>query len=76
MHRTDLYLRALAKARRVHELIQEHKLVGEEAIVLRACVADDLPTALHDLMFLPSIQSLCDDEQQAYWLPLANAKKV
>ena len=27
-------------------------------------------------MFLPCIISLCSDEQQAYWLPLARSKKV
>lgn len=27
-------------------------------------------------MFLPSILSLCSDEQQAYWVPLARSKKV
>jgi acyl-CoA oxidase len=38
--------------------------------VLAASIADDFPTSLHWVMFVPNIMSLCDKEQQAEWLPL------
>jgi acyl-CoA oxidase len=33
-------------------------------------VADDLPTYLHWVMFVPNIISLCDEEQKERWLPM------
>jgi acyl-CoA oxidase len=36
---------------------------------LVAAVADDLPLALHWIMFVPNIVSLCDAQQQKLWLP-------
>ncbi len=46
---TDRYKRALAKCARLDQLTREHGLGEEEAAVLRACSAEDLPTLLHDL---------------------------
>jgi acyl-CoA oxidase len=43
---------------------------------LVAAVSDDLPTSLHWIMFVPNIVSLCDDEQQAEWLPLCRDWKM
>lgn len=76
MGRTERYKRALAKARRADELITQYGFEGNDAIILRTSVADDCPTQLHDLMFVPCLLSLCDEEQQAYWLPLARTKRV
>jgi len=45
------------------------------AFMLQA-VADDLPTNLHWVMFVPNILSLCDEEQQAKWLPLCRDWKI
>lgn len=38
-------------------------------MLLRAAVGDDLPLALHYVMFVPNIRSLCDEEQLREWLP-------
>jgi acyl-CoA oxidase len=45
--------------------------IGADAdfYLLLAAVADDLPTSLHWIMFVPNIYSLCDEEQQRLWLP-------
>mmetsp|Transcript_19108 Transcript_19108/g.29004 ORF Transcript_19108/g.29004 Transcript_19108/m.29004 type:complete len:795 (-) Transcript_19108:108-2492(-) len=45
-------------------------LLDSEWYDISAALADDLPTALHWVMFLPNIISLCDEEQQKRFLPL------
>lgn len=79
LHRTERHVRALAKHVRMVELCRKlgigEKHGGEiladpDFAVLAASVADDFPTSLHWVMFVPNIISLCDDEQQARWLPL------
>jgi acyl-CoA oxidase len=64
------------------------KLVGDEVEangeilhsrdfpLIVAAIADDLPTALHWIMFVPNIISLCDEEQQKEWLPLCRDWKM
>lgn len=76
LHRTDRYKRALAKAVRARQLEEQLNLSEEDAMILRACICDDLPTTLHTLMFLPGLLSIFDDEQQKHWVPLARAYKV
>lgn len=46
-------------------------MLGVEGRIFLEAIADDQPTLLHALMFIPNIQQLCDDEQQARWLPEA-----
>jgi len=85
LHRTDRHKRALAKHVRMVELCRKLG-IGDECggqivaskdfpIIIKA-IADDLPTALHWVMFVPNIVSLCDDEQQAEWLPLCRDWKM
>ena len=79
LHRTERHVRGLAKHVRLIELCRQLG-IGQECDgqivasadfpILLASVADDLPTALHWVMFVPNIVSLCDDEQQKEWLPL------
>lgn len=79
LHRTERHVRSLAKHVRLIELCRQLK-IGDECNgeivqsvdfpVIAAAVADDFPTALHWVMFVPNIISLCDAEQQAQWLPL------
>ena len=37
---------------------------------------DPFPTSLHWVMFVPNILTLCDEEQQAKWLPLCRDWKM
>jgi hypothetical protein len=76
LNHTERYKRALAKCGRLDQLINKYRLNEEDSIVLRSCTSEDLPTLLHDLMFLPCLLSLCSEEQQAYWVPAARSKKV
>jgi acyl-CoA oxidase len=85
LHRTERHTRALAKHVRMIELCRKLG-IGEDCngqicqskdfmYMIRA-IADDLPTSLHWVMFLPNIVSLCDDEQQEEWLPLCRDWKM
>ena len=85
MHRTERHVRGIAKGVRLIELCRMLK-IGDECggeiieskdfpIILEA-VADDIPLALHWVMFQPNIVSLCDEEQQSQWLPLCRDWKM
>ncbi|KAL7580489.1 hypothetical protein ACA910_003621 [Epithemia clementina (nom. ined.)] len=91
LHRTERHVRALAKQVRLLELCRlldigggaaadtdtaGHVLSSTDYPLLLQAVADDLPTSLHWVMFVPNIQSLCDDEQQAEWMPLIRDWKM
>jgi len=83
LHRSDRHVRALAKHVRLVEICRSIGVGSEpgaaypgeivlspDFYTLVASVADELPTALHWIMFIPNILSLCDEEQQNRWLPL------
>jgi acyl-CoA oxidase len=81
LHRTDRHVKALAKHVRFVELCRTLGIGNEPACrgeilaspdfpTLLAAIADDLPTSLHWVMFVPNIMSLCDEEQKATWLPM------
>lgn len=79
LHRTERHVRALAKNTRFIELCRKlgigSKYDGQVILdpdfpLLLKALADDLPTSLHWVMFAPNIMSLCDEQQQAEWLPL------
>jgi acyl-CoA oxidase len=78
---SNRYIRSLAKHVRLIELCrkigigdnkdcQGHIIKDTDFPALLGAVADDLPTALHWIMFVPNIVSLFDEQQQAEWLPL------
>jgi len=82
LHRSERHVRALAKHVRILELLpsmvnterkslrQEDEIVmSHEWYAVLCAIADDLPTSLHWVMFVPNIYSLCDEEQKAEWLP-------
>ena len=79
LHRTDRHIRAIAKHVRLIEICRKlgigdecggDIIASEDFPVLLEALGDDLPTALHWVMFVPNILSLSDEEQQAEWLPL------
>jgi len=79
LDRKTRHVRALAKHVRLIELCRSigvgndtggEVTLDEDWFPLVAAVADDLPTALHWVMFLPNIIALFDEEQQKTWLPL------
>jgi len=85
LHRTDRHKRGIAKGVRLIEICRKLG-IGNECegriteskdfpLILEA-VADDIPLALHWVMFQPNIVSLCDEEQQSRWLPLCRDWKM
>lgn len=80
LHRTERHVRALAKHVRLVELCRTLGIGSEcggeitqskDFPLMLAAIADDLPTSLHWVMFIPNIVSLCDEEQQKQWLPVS-----
>jgi len=85
LHRTERHVRALAKHVRLVEICRKlgigdecggQMVMSEDFAIISQAVADDFPTTLHWVMFVPNIKSLCDDEQQAEWLPLCRDWKM
>ncbi|GKZ00836.1 hypothetical protein MPSEU_001035300 [Mayamaea pseudoterrestris] len=85
LHRTDRHVRALAKHVRLVELCRTLNIAqdaggdvtqSQDFPLLLGAIADDLPTSLHWVMFVPNIISLCDEEQQKEWLPLCRDWKM
>ena len=56
----------------------EGEIIGSpEFWTLVSAISDDpLPPSLHWVMFVPNILTLCDEEQQAEWLPLCRDWKM
>lgn len=77
LDRTSKYKRALMKARRLKEYYYINIIKSdEEKAILSSCVGDNLPTFLHDLMFVPCIEALCTENQKEFWLPLCNKSTI
>jgi acyl-CoA oxidase len=84
LHRTDRHVRALAKHVRLMELCRQlhigdqhgGEIVASPDFPLLNALGDDLPTSLHWVMFVPNLVSLCDEQQQAEWLPLCRDWKM
>lgn len=85
MHRKERHVRALGKFVRAVEIAREMNMGSEtegeltidpDFMMLLEAIADDFPTMLHWVMFVPNIRSLADDEQRAEWLPLCRDWKM
>ena len=85
LHRTERHVRSLAKHVRLIELCRSigigsktngEVVLDEDWYTLINAVADDLPTYLHWVMFVPNILSLCDEEQKSRWLPMCRDWKM
>lgn len=58
------------------DLDEDEIILSEDFPTLLNAVADDLPLALHWVMFVPNVRSLCDEEQRRAWLPLCRDFRV
>jgi len=86
LHRRERHVRSLAKAVRMVELGRMLGIfdTGNDCLFLHqkdfplllSAIADDLPLALHWIMFVPNILSLCDDEQIQQWIALCTDWKM
>jgi acyl-CoA oxidase len=85
LHRNERHVNALAKLVRLVELCRSigvgngtdgEIIRDKDFTTLLMGVADDLPAALHWVMFVPNIISLADDEQQKVWLKMCRDWKM
>ena len=70
------YRRGLAKSRAVNDLRVELGWTREQFTLALEAVADDVPTAVHETVFIPCLKTQCSDEQLAHWLPQALEYKI
>lgn len=71
MSRTERYVRACERGELYVKLIREHQIPFEERYPLLLLLGEDLFVLLHEVMFLPTLMNLADDEQQGWWLKKA-----
>lgn len=85
LHRTERYIRSLAKHVRLIELCRMigigNKYNGQiiedpDFVLLLSAIADDLPTSLHWIMFVPNMKSLFTNEQLKEFMPLIRDWKM
>lgn len=68
------YARGLEKVRRAQQLRELHGLTDDEYLWLCESIGEDLPSFLHDGVFVPGIKGQGSEEQAALWGPLAEKK--
>ncbi|KAL8451410.1 hypothetical protein Emag_002755 [Eimeria magna] len=75
---TTRYLKACQIGEELAQLIREHNLMEDEALVgaLQVMVGEDMFLLLHLTMFLCTLEAMCNDEQAKYWLPLARDFRI
>lgn len=68
LSRKERYLRACERGEIFVKLVREHQIPFEERYPLELLLGEDLFILLHDIMFVPTLLNLADDEQQSWWL--------
>ncbi|CAD7947183.1 unnamed protein product [Amoebophrya sp. A120] len=71
INRQERYYRACERARIFVKIVRENRIPFEERGPLEMLLGEDLFILLHDVMFLPSLINLADEEQQSWWLEKA-----
>ncbi|CAD7967620.1 unnamed protein product [Amoebophrya sp. A25] len=71
INRSERYYRACERARIFVKIVRENRIAFEDRGPLEMLLGEDLFILLHDIMFLPSLINLADEEQQSWWLPKA-----
>ncbi|EQC37024.1 hypothetical protein SDRG_05843 [Saprolegnia diclina VS20] len=73
----ERYTFALQKAHAYTRFLQEHNLTdATERTFVYELLGEPLPIDVHRSMFIPTLETQMDDEQRAYWLPLAREAKI
>ncbi|CAE8676796.1 unnamed protein product [Polarella glacialis] len=71
MSRKERYIRACERGELFVKIVRENKIPFEERGPLEALLGEDLFILLHDIMFVPTLMNLADEEQQGMWLQKA-----
>eukprot|EP00392_Amoebophrya_sp_AT5.2_P008924 g8952.t1 len=67
----ERYYRACERARIFVKIVRENRIPFEDRGPLEMLLGEDLFILLHDVMFLPTLINLADEEQQSWWLEKA-----
>lgn len=70
------FKRVLQKINRAMQIRKELKLSEEDSRLLKSYLGDMLPTALHDVVFLPNLMGQMSPEQQAKWVKKAQDYQI
>jgi acyl-CoA oxidase len=71
MSREERYVRACERGRAFVRVCRQYNIPFEERGSLELLLGEDLFILLHDIMFVPTLINLADDEQQSWWLDKA-----
>jgi len=74
--REDRYMRACERARRFVKICRDNKLPFFERSKLLVLLGEDCFVTLHNIMFVPTLMNLADDEQQSWWLEKADQYRI
>jgi acyl-CoA oxidase len=69
-------LRACERAELYVKIVRENNIPFEERGPLQILMGEDFFILLHEVMFVPSLQNLADDEQLSWWLAKAHDYKI
>ncbi|RDD36138.1 Peroxisomal acyl-coenzyme A oxidase 1, partial [Trichoplax sp. H2] len=77
LSREEKYSDAVKKTVRLVQVLKQHNIEDpEDYQTLLNVISENLPIALHNSMFRPTIRDQGTDEQRKKWLPLANDYKI
>lgn len=69
LSRPDRYVLALARGKRMRQLMDEHGWDDDDLLMAEYLIDDILPYHLHMSLFAAAMREQCSEEQRAYWLP-------
>ncbi|OQR85861.1 peroxisomal acyl-coenzyme A oxidase [Achlya hypogyna] len=73
----ERYEFALAKSNAFVKLLQKHSITKpDEQQFIYYLLGEPLPIDVHRSMFIPTLETQMDEEQRAYWVPLAREAKI
>ncbi|OQR85862.1 peroxisomal acyl-coenzyme A oxidase [Achlya hypogyna] len=73
----ERYEFALRKAHAYTQFLQQHNITdADERTFVYEQLGEPLPIDVHRSMFLPTLETQMDEEQRAYWVPLAREAKI
>jgi acyl-CoA oxidase len=74
--RQDRYVRACDRAERFIKICRDNSIPFFERSKLLVLLGEDCFVTLHNIMFVPTLMNLADDEQQSWWLAKADQYKI
>eukprot|EP00698_Gefionella_okellyi_P004148 TRINITY_DN13873_c0_g1_i1.p1 TRINITY_DN13873_c0_g1~~TRINITY_DN13873_c0_g1_i1.p1 ORF type:complete len:679 (+),score=159.60 TRINITY_DN13873_c0_g1_i1:50-2038(+) len=76
LDRVGYFKRSLEKSKRFYQLKTEMNLNMDDIRFVKSAIDQELPTDLHDGMFVYTILGQGTDEQKEYWLPKAACMEI